>query len=713
MSKQRVTYDQLSLTQFVQGFTKNMLEEQNEHCRENMLQYLSDLMEDASDFIWVNAKAAHAVLLCQMERGELTWYDTEKIDRVRRVHAQKHTNQKLGWGKNEAQRRPWFCKAYQSGHCQYQKDHETNGKLQKHICSFCLNQGRFLSHPQKYCQFVKKMGRQGPVKKRARGCPDTPGELDSIVNGRQGHSVYKRNVVAHDVFNGENVEQAVQAKNHTVTDTKLQGKVRSRVFYNSNCQKRVWQGLFAKGSRRQKLKGWGHQTVKGEINIVRPNTDRKSDINTSVRDGVVCVNSVKNVACSEVNVLDVVKSKQEPVKDPKIVVKNQVVKSHIPCNSPMTQMSHNRAHVEGIAVINQPDQGINIESTDGVKHLFDINKSNADDKYLNTVLAKRNARVPLHFSSNYTNWKLQTDFDFGFVPLQDFILPAHLHMGEEIGCPLETYRRVKASGLPNFLGCRIPIESQLNVQAWDRELKGYWDNQLIHLIRHGFHLDFNRTSPLQVEGENHSSAVQYPDHVDAYLAEEMRFKAMLGPFIQNPIPNCHYSPLMSREKAGSDSRRVILDLSWPKDASVNAGIDKDSYLGVDFNLTFPTIDHITNEIKKMGRGCYLYKVDVSRAFRHVKVDPSDYDLLGVKWRDASFIDTCLPFGNRHGTQIFQRISDAVRHMMCQRGFTVLNYVDDFIGVASRDVALRSFVALRQLMSDLGLDVSDKKLVLVV
>ena len=158
MSKQRVTYDQLSLTQFVQGFTKNMLEEQNEHCRENMLQYLSDLMEDASDFTWVNAKAAHAVLLCQMERGELTWYDTEKINRVRRVHAQKHTNKKSGWGKNEAQRRPWFCKAYQSGHCQYQKDHETNGKLQKHICSFCLNQGRFLSHPQKDCQFVKKWG---------------------------------------------------------------------------------------------------------------------------------------------------------------------------------------------------------------------------------------------------------------------------------------------------------------------------------------------------------------------------------------------------------------------------------------------------------------------------------------------------------------------------------------------------------------------------
>ena len=38
--------------------------------REFMLQYLGDIMEDASDFSWVSAKACHTVLLCEMERGK-------------------------------------------------------------------------------------------------------------------------------------------------------------------------------------------------------------------------------------------------------------------------------------------------------------------------------------------------------------------------------------------------------------------------------------------------------------------------------------------------------------------------------------------------------------------------------------------------------------------------------------------------------------------
>ena len=54
---------------------------------------------------------------------------------------------------------------------------------------------------------------------------------------------------------------------------------------------------------------------------------------------------------------------------------------------------------------------------------------------------------------------------------------------------------------------------------------------------------------------------------------------------------------------------------------MNAGFDKFSYLNSTFALTFPTVDDITSELKCVGRGASLYKVDVSRAFCHVKVDP--------------------------------------------------------------------------------------------
>ena len=61
---------------------------------------MSDLMEDATDFSWASAKAAHAVLLCEMERGTVCWADTSRIDRIRRAHAQKHNHfTKQNWVK--------------------------------------------------------------------------------------------------------------------------------------------------------------------------------------------------------------------------------------------------------------------------------------------------------------------------------------------------------------------------------------------------------------------------------------------------------------------------------------------------------------------------------------------------------------------------------------------------------------------------------------
>ena len=107
VNRQRVSYDQLSLTQFVQGFTRNILDEPDRDCRDHMLGYLSDLMEDATDFSWTNAKAAHADLMCDMEREVLDWSDTSRIERIRRAHAQKHTNfNRQNWGRNEAGKKP-------------------------------------------------------------------------------------------------------------------------------------------------------------------------------------------------------------------------------------------------------------------------------------------------------------------------------------------------------------------------------------------------------------------------------------------------------------------------------------------------------------------------------------------------------------------------------------------------------------------------------
>ena len=66
-SKERVSYDQLSITQWVAGFCRIMKEEKNSKFKEHMLDYMISLFDDANDFSWDAAKASHVVLLCRME----------------------------------------------------------------------------------------------------------------------------------------------------------------------------------------------------------------------------------------------------------------------------------------------------------------------------------------------------------------------------------------------------------------------------------------------------------------------------------------------------------------------------------------------------------------------------------------------------------------------------------------------------------------------
>ena len=74
----------------------------------------------------------------------------------------------------------------------------------------------------------------------------------------------------------------------------------------------------------------------------------------------------------------------------------------------------------------------------------------------------------------------------------------------------------------------------------------------------------------------------------------------------------------------------------------------------------------------------LYKVDISCAFKHLRIDPGDIDLLGLKHKDF-FLDVMLLVGFCHGSMFFTRCSDAIHHIMRQHGFPgLLTYIDDLI-----------------------------------
>ena len=306
-------------------------------------------------------------------------------------------------------------------------------------------------------------------------------------------------------------------------------------------------------------------------------------------------------------------------------------------------------------------------------------------------------------------WDQQNCGKFGFVPLTEQTLPTHTKEGPVFKDSIELHHTVKASKNFNFLEARCPVNSQLKSKNWESMLQGYWDTQVVQLIRYGFPLSFNNATKLGKFKTNHSTAVDFKEHVHNYLQEEVGFKAMLGPFDEPPIPDLHISPLLTRDKPGSDNRQVIVDLSFPQGESVNAGVVGEAYLGSQFCLTLPSIDYITNKVCLLGKGSLLYKIDISHAFRHVPIDPGDYNLLGL-YCDSYFIDKNLPFGYRHGSAIFQRLSDAIRYIMKQKGYLVTNYIDDILGQATPSQAQKSFDTLYKLLGDLGLDISHKKLI---
>ena len=277
---------------------------------------------------------------------------------------------------------------------------------------------------------------------------------------------------------------------------------------------------------------------------------------------------------------------------------------------------------------------------------------------------------------------------------QDYIQMAHM---------------IKESGVPNYRLARIPIHSDLRIEAWERHLQGYPDTRLIHYLKYGFPLSIKSHDKLPItEVRNHFSAIAHSQAVEEYLTKEISAGAILGPFGIDLAHGIHSSPLLTRPK-DVDKRRVILNLSHPSGSSVNDQVDRMRFDGVTFRLRFPSIDNITEEILKIGEGVTLAKVDVSRAFRNLRIDPGDALNFGIQWRGRQYLDAAAAFGWVHGSGAFQMASDAIPFLMAKRGYKMFPYIDDYILVTHRANADDAFQYLVYLLTDLGLPMNPDKL----
>ena len=275
---------------------------------------------------------------------------------------------------------------------------------------------------------------------------------------------------------------------------------------------------------------------------------------------------------------------------------------------------------------------------------------------------------------------------YGFIPL---VIPEYYCTteGSQPGFePTEQWlqkihKQVNTYGVPNYKGARIRVPSTLNVKAWRQLVENYDYKILAEYIEFGFpmNIDYNKFTP-NTQIINHKSASCRPDGVDKYFQTETSKQAMLGPFDEQPFETMHFSPLMARDKPDGGVR-VIVDLSWPLGQSVNSCVTPKYFDNVEFKLKYPTIDSLMEKINAIGPDALLYKIDLERAFRNLRIDPFDYPVLGLKWKNSIFVDLGVPFGFATGAASCQSCTDLVTWKLGQNKIWIMNYLDDFWGAS--------------------------------
>ena len=255
-------------------------------------------------------------------------------------------------------------------------------------------------------------------------------------------------------------------------------------------------------------------------------------------------------------------------------------------------------------------------------------------------------------------------------------------------------RVIRSTGCPNYKLARIPLNSRLNIPAWEELLMDYPDKHLIEYLKFGFPLSITNSQAIHNQSiVNHHSALQFSEAVEEYIQREKAHGTLLGPAKDIQCPYIHCSPLLTRHKDIS-KRRIILNLSYPKGQSVNDIVYKNKFDNRKFTLKFPSINDVVRDANTID-DTLIFKIDVAKAFLNLRVDPVDSLKLGIRWNDALYVDGGIAFGWTHGSVAFLA-DDAIVYIMSKAGCQVHAYIDDFLVFAPRDKADSFFHILSDL-----------------
>ena len=247
------------------------------------------------------------------------------------------------------------------------------------------------------------------------------------------------------------------------------------------------------------------------------------------------------------------------------------------------------------------------------------------------------------------------------------------------------------------------LPSPIRIEVLEPLLKNYPDKvYLVEDFTTGFNIGYIGQHTNLIS-KNSISATENPEVVKEMINKERKLNRIVGPFKGKPL-----SSLALRQKTDAGKFSSLHNLSFPYDEqSVNENIPRSSS-----HVTYETIYEAIPIIQSM-KPCWLAKTDIAEAFRLIPIHPSQYNLLGFKFKGLYYHDKCLPMGCSSSCQIFERFSNALK-WIAQREFGIKNIVkvlDDFLFLAEDFETCATYLeSFREMCKIIGVPLADHKTV---
>ncbi len=168
------------------------------------------------------------------------------------------------------------------------------------------------------------------------------------------------------------------------------------------------------------------------------------------------------------------------------------------------------------------------------------------------------------------------------------------------------------------------------------------------------------------------SAHDNPSVVDNYIEKELVRGSLAGPFPEDFVKGLHFNRFGLIPKPIPGQWRMIVDLSFPKNYSVN-----DFIADSEASVQYSSVDDAIDIIMQIGRGALLAKFDIKSAYRILPIHSEDRFLFGMRWKGKIFIDLCLAFGLRSACKILIDFADMLEWVLKFR--TPIQFLSHYLG----------------------------------